>query len=296
MISEVSMLSELRSEVDHIDDNIHDLLIRRAKVVEKIGEAKQKTSSVYLNPAREAQVLRRLVSRHNGRLPKAVIIRLWRELFGALVGLQGPFSLAVYTTKCQSSYLDLARDQYGAYTPTTVYGSAKQVIRAVMEGSATVGILPMPQESEQSPWWQILTSNDIGNPKIVARLPFVEHDYGQLGERIEAVAVACIVPEPSGRDNTFFSLETPNNVSQDTVKQVIYQAGLQNPIYRGFYIRNNRLHFHLVDVTGFITNSDERLQALCCTELSNVRVNQILILGGYAVPFSHAEIAESSLF
>lgn len=293
MVNEVSVLSELRNEVDHIDNSIHDLLIRRTRVVERIGAAK--TSGIYLNPAREAQVLRRLINRHNGRFPKAVVVRLWREVFSALVRLQGPFTLAVYAPGCGTGYLDLARDQYGAYTPTTSYNSVGQVIQAVTDGSATIGILPMPQEDEPSPWWHTLDSDNVENPKIVARLPFVDPGPGR-GDGIEAVAVARITPEPSGYDNSFFLLETLDNMSRATVLRFLTEeAGLGHVAYKGLHhAAGNHVHLHLLEITGFVTCGDERLQTLCRTE--GARVTRTAVLGGYAVPFSHIELTGPEFF
>ncbi|KAF0138840.1 MAG: chorismate mutase [Rhodospirillaceae bacterium] len=288
MSNEVSTLSELRREIDHIDDTIHGLLMRRTEIVKKIGAAK--TDGIYLNPAREAQVLRRLISRHGGPFPKTVITRLWREIFGALVGLQGPFALAVYMPKRGAGYLELARDQYGAYTPATSYTSVGQVIWAVTDGSATIGVLPMPQEDETSPWWHILASDNAENPKIVARLPFVGPGPGR-GDGIEAVAVARMMPEPSGHDNTFLLLETFDGVSRVTVRRLIGEAGLNNTTYKGFHAVGNRVHFHLLEAPGFIARGNERLQTLC--RLEGGLVTRTVVLGGYAVPFSAAELAGS---
>ncbi|VBB69473.1 Chorismate mutase I  len=285
MNSEV--LSELFHEIDCIDDTIHDLLMYRTELVETISITNNRKAT--LSPACEAQVLRRLTSRHDGQFPKMVIVRLWREIFGALVGLQGPFALAVYMPgRGGAGYLALARDQYGAYTPTASYSSVGQVIRAVTDGSATIGILPMPQEDETSPWWHALASDNTENPKIVARLPFVGPGPGR-GDGIEAVAVACMTPEPSGHDNTFLLLETSSCMSRATVRRLIEEVGLKNTVYKGFHAIEGYVYFHLLETPGFITRFDERLQNLC--QLENNPVTRSVVLGGYAVPLSATELA-----
>ena len=51
-------LAALRAELDGIDDGLHDLLMRRAAVVERVGALRGK---VPLRAGREAAILRRLV-------------------------------------------------------------------------------------------------------------------------------------------------------------------------------------------------------------------------------------------
>ena len=285
MSSEDCMLSKLRREIDSIDEAIHDLLMRRTEVVEKIGAAK--TGGIYVHPAREAQVLRRLLSRHGGRFPKIVLVRLWREIFSALVSLQGPFSLAVYMPQRGAGYLELARDQYGAYTPAIACSSVGQVVRAVTDGSATIGILPMPQEDESALWWHILASDNVENPKIIARLPFVGPGPGR-GDGIDALAVARMMPEESGHDNTFFLLETSDGVSRATVRRLMAGAGLDKAVCKGFHAIGGHIHLHLMEASGFMTRNDDRLQVLCRLE-GGIAIRAV-VLGGYAVPLSSAEL------
>ena len=61
-------LEELRREIDEIDDAIHDLLMRRAQVVEQVGIAKRPDNQI-VRPGREAVILRRLAARHTGSFP-----------------------------------------------------------------------------------------------------------------------------------------------------------------------------------------------------------------------------------
>src|SRR6185437_12724944 len=78
-------LEDLRRRIDEIDDQIHDLLMRRAELVEAIGNSKKSENAPVLRPGREARILRRLVARHRGRLPRSVLVRLWRELLSGTV-------------------------------------------------------------------------------------------------------------------------------------------------------------------------------------------------------------------
>ena len=76
---------------------------------------------------------------------------MWRELLAATVRLQGAFTIAVFAPPEAPGYWDLARDHYGSHTPMLPYRTTSQVIRAVTEGQAAIGVLPMPEEAEPDP-------------------------------------------------------------------------------------------------------------------------------------------------
>src|SRR5205085_4691589 len=111
-------------------------------------------------PAREAEIIRRLVARNRSVFPAATLVRMWRELLGATVQLQGGVSVAVYAPPEAPGFWDLARDHYGSHTPMQGYRTIGQVIRAVTESEAAIGVLPMPEEGEPDPWWRHLLSTD----------------------------------------------------------------------------------------------------------------------------------------
>src|SRR3546814_19898160 len=63
--------SDLRAQIDGIDREIQSLIAERALFAHQVGPAKGKLAAAveYYCPEREAQVLRRVVDRHDGPLP-----------------------------------------------------------------------------------------------------------------------------------------------------------------------------------------------------------------------------------
>jgi len=98
MTRDNSNLSDLRREIDDIDNALHDLLMRRASVVERVKDMKQTAGGVKFRPGREAEIMRRLAARHTGPLSRNVVVRIWRELMSAFVSMQGPFVVSVWDT------------------------------------------------------------------------------------------------------------------------------------------------------------------------------------------------------
>jgi chorismate mutase len=152
MSSAPSDLEGLRRRLDEIDDGLQRLLIERADVVSLVAAHKRGLGTLApFQPAREAEILRRLAARHRGLFPLATLVRMWREMLAATLRIQTRFAVAVFAPPEQQGFWDLARDHYGSHTPMTPYQSASQVIRAVSDGAAAVGVLPMPQEGDTDP-------------------------------------------------------------------------------------------------------------------------------------------------
>jgi len=278
-------LNDLRRQIDDIDDRIHDLLMQRTEVAQRIGAIKA-GDAIYMRPGREAMVLRRLLARHRGALPKALIVRIWREIFAAVTALQGSFAVAVYAPEGSFGYRNLARDQYGWRTPITAYRSAAQVLEAVREGRATVGVLPVPRGDETEGWWRNLAQNGPGVPRIVARLPFAVVEAPRA-DSPEALAISLAVTEPTDRDRAYLVLETEEMFSRSHLKQLVSAAGFETVEMHISEEAGGRA-LSLVEVEGFVADDDPRSAALL--EAGDNGIAQIWAVGGFAVPVSLTEM------
>src|SRR5262249_11256047 len=77
---EVPPLDDLRKEIDRIDEAMHQLLIERSTIIDRLIAVKrsQDTGTSAFRPAREAEMMRRLVKRHQGILPLDTVESIWR--------------------------------------------------------------------------------------------------------------------------------------------------------------------------------------------------------------------------
>src|ERR1700689_5172375 len=107
-------LADLRQRIDRIDEQIHDLVMTRASLVEEIRRNKDRAGAPVVQPQRETAVLRRLAGRHRGNFPFPALVRIWRELIAAITQMQQPLGVAVFTPDAQSGAWDLARDYFGS--------------------------------------------------------------------------------------------------------------------------------------------------------------------------------------
>ncbi len=290
-----SAIDDLRRQIDEIDTHLHDLLIRRSGVVAEIGALKgnggEGDRNGFFRPGREALIIRRLIERHRGSLPRATIVRMWRELLSATLRQQGPFAVAVFAPEAGGGYWDLARDHFGSLMPATAHDKAGQVVRAVIDGPATVGVLPLPREEDREPWWPFLVSRDEGQPRVIARLPFGAPGNAR-GKAVEALAIGRVAQEETGRDCSLFVIEASAEISRSGLRDALAAVSLAPTSLQLWRDRNEAARwFHMIEVEGCIRSTDERFTRLA-GRLSGFR--QVWPLGGYAVPLTPAELESTS--
>src|SRR5690242_12575942 len=86
-------LEELRRAIDAVDDGLLDLVLRRGELVAEVGRGKSAGEAPIYRPAREAQVLRRLLARARDANEKHHVLRIWRALMAASYERQGGLRL-----------------------------------------------------------------------------------------------------------------------------------------------------------------------------------------------------------
>ncbi|MFL1463722.1 chorismate mutase [Roseococcus sp. DSY-14] len=193
-------LTEIRAELDALDDEIHALLMRRAEAVARLAASAAKPAGTVLRPGREAAILRRLLRRHDGPLPRAALVRVWREVFASSVAQQGGLAVAVPPDIPLGR---LALEHFGAATALKPQPSLAAALNAVSAKAAAAAVLPWPREGDEpgQEWWMRL-DNTL---QVVARLPFLSAGAPPL----EAAIVALHGADASGEDLCLFRIEAP---------------------------------------------------------------------------------------
>lgn len=273
-------LSELRGEIDRLDDAVVDLLLRRARLVADIGSLKGADGGPILRPGREAKILRRLLVRAGGAMEGAAVVRIWREIVSAAVRQQGPFSVAASVPEGGPSCWALARDQYGAATPIMSIASPAQVVAAVVDRRVTVGVVPYPASEEAEPWWPPLMADNA--PRVIAGLPAAEGLVPADG-CTQGLALALMAPQPSGEDHSLIAFEIEAGVGRSRLRDSLDEAGF---VVRSTWFQDSigpQSHDgFLAEVDGFINRDGPGLAAL---KLGlSAGVTRIAVIGAFAVP------------
>ncbi len=270
-------LAALRAEIDRIDDALHDLLMQRAELVARIGASSSKAGTrVALRPGREAAIIRRLLARHAGRLPRAALVRLWRELLAATTAMQRPFVVAVCDPGPERDLVQAAREQFGALTPLRALRTPVEALRDVRDGAASIAVLPLPVQDEppDAAWWTALLRGSVPRLHAVARLPFWA-PRAEGAPVAPALAVAAIAPDPSGGDRSLLGFTLARDTSRPRLSESLSAADLA-PITLILRHDPGQPARALAEVEGFVTDQDPRLARLGA--LAPV------VLGAYATP------------
>ncbi len=166
-------LADLRREIDRIDASMHELLIERGQIVDRlISVKKTQESGSAFRPAREADMMRRLVERHHGNLPFDTVESIWRVIISTFTYVQAPFSVHADLSTGDALMRDSARFHFGFTVPFEPHLGAASVVEAVSESKGDLGLVPAFAVAGSGPWWAALEFESA--PKIIARLPFVE--------------------------------------------------------------------------------------------------------------------------
>jgi chorismate mutase len=166
-------LADLRNEIDRIDEAMHGLLMQRGEIIGRLIRVKrtQESGSAF-RPAREAEMMRRLVGRHRGILPLDTAEGIWRVIIATFTYVQAPFSVHADLSAGDAAMRDTARFHFGFTVPFVPHLGAAGVVEAVSESKGDLGLVPAVSIAGAPPWWTALEFDSA--PKIIARLPFVE--------------------------------------------------------------------------------------------------------------------------
>lgn len=275
-------LTQLRAQLDAIDDQIHDLLMRRAAVVESVARDGGKVGTK-IRPGREAAILRRLLARHAGAWPAQAIVRIWREIFGAALIIEGGQTMAVCDGEGGSERLALAREHFGPLTPVRRHHNPAQTLADLTRDDAQLAILPPPAEDDDGHggWWPMLTASAPHRLFIIAKIPF----WTKRAEGLplgEAFVAAAMKPDPSGNDRSLIVLELAADTSRARVTGLVKDSGFAPGQIWVKRIPGDAAIRALIEVEGFVEDTDPRLAAISGLDAPPV------VIGAFAVPLDGA--------
>ncbi|MDX1949297.1 MAG: chorismate mutase [Rickettsiales bacterium] len=220
-------LDQLRKEIDSIDSEIFNLLLKRLSVVKKVGELKksnQKNRSI-IRPAREASMVRNIYNKAKKEgLNENISIGfayLWRQIISVSVNFEEATNICY--NKNNKCGLNKAKEYLGIFSEYKDCNSDEEVFTRLENQTSNIAIFSTKpnQENFEKPWW-LLLSEKYYNISIFAGFPFFkkqnenEIDLEKISKQISLVALSNITPEPSGRDIFVYVLKgNAKNILQD---------------------------------------------------------------------------------
>jgi chorismate mutase len=239
---ETVSLDDVRSRIDAIDDQILRLVAERAGLASAVAQAKRAAGehSFGLRPAREAQIVRRLIAGKDAAVAPEMVIALWRQIMADSLSRQGPFHISLWGGRNTVRTVELARIRFGA--SVTVRGAARP--EDALAAARTDGGVAVLALASDVAWWAKLLAEPGLN--VFAALPCLRR-WGPH----TALAVAKIEVEPSGGDETFW-------VTDATQQPAVLVEHLGNIGFAAELIADVG-GVKLFSLAGFVQRDDERL-------------------------------------
>jgi chorismate mutase len=196
-------LADLRREIDRIDEALHRLLMERGEIIDRLITVKKSQESGFaFRPAREAEMMRRLVERHRGILPLDTVESIWRVIIATFTYVQAPFSVHADLSAGDALMRDSARFHFGFTVPFVPHMGASSVVAAVSESSGDLGLVPAVAIAGAGAWWSALEFDTA--PKIIARLPFVERPDHPAA--LPVFVISRVAPEAMATEAAVWSI------------------------------------------------------------------------------------------
>lgn len=135
-------IDEIRRAIDEIDVGLLELLNQRARRVTEVGRLKERRGGPVFDPAREQQILDRLVALNQGPLSREAI----REIFGAIFAvhrlLEKQLIICYYGPAGTFSHIAALR-KFGASAELRPADAIGGVFLAVEKREADLGVVPI---------------------------------------------------------------------------------------------------------------------------------------------------------
>lgn len=244
MSSERSKLEDVRARIDTIDAELIKLVDERAALARRVGEIKREageaTGRLAIRPAREAQLIRALLKAERQAARPEMVVRLWRELIGESLRMQGPFHLTVWGGRDPARILELARLRFGGAPELTVVKDPETALAGARQPG---GVAVLALEPGERWWGRLLAEPGL---KVFASLPCLSSWGWQ-----SALAVGGVETEPSGLDETYWVTDAPGPAS--AVEAALEKEGVASRLIM------EAGGLKLFGLPGYFQAEDERL-------------------------------------
>jgi len=138
---------QLRKEIDELDDEIIELLARRAVLAKEIGLLKSMKGLPAHDPGREQAVLLAIEARNKGSLPNSALRSIFGEIISACRALQQPTRVSFLGPEATFTHL-AAVEYFGRSCRLMPRDSIVDVFRDVQSGNADFGVVPVENSNE----------------------------------------------------------------------------------------------------------------------------------------------------
>jgi chorismate mutase/prephenate dehydratase len=170
--ADAATLARIRQTIDELDAEMHRCLIERGTAIGTLIKVKGTSRpGAAFRPGREADMMRRIVARHQGQLPLWTVEHIWREIITTFTRMQASFDVAVDQGVARDAMRDTARFLFGFTVALHGQPDALATINHIRESGTDLGLVSVEQPAEAGAWWRALGRSS--GPRIMALSPYI---------------------------------------------------------------------------------------------------------------------------
>ncbi len=219
-------LDDCRNAIDSIDNEMLELLNKRMKVVERVGEIKHDSGSAIYRPEREKDIIDRLTKlslNSGGILNKGAIEAIFLEVFAVSRNLELPERIAYLGPEGSFTH-QAAESRFGGMSDYLSLGSIHSVFKTLEAGRAKFGVVPI-ENSRDGIVGETLDLLAKSNVKIVAELYMPIHmAFATKAIKLEDITKIYSKDKGFGQCREFLSQHGFLNVEQIPVESTAKAA------------------------------------------------------------------------
>jgi chorismate mutase / prephenate dehydratase len=143
-------LNSLRDQIDHLDEQIIELINRRAQISRKIGNIKQEKNQNVFQPEREQSVINHVKSLAKEISPQNAEF-IWKEIMSACKQVQGKNPIVAYFGQ-EGSFSQIAAQKFFPKANITFLAGEKtqEIFQRIENGTADFGVVPVENSLQGS--------------------------------------------------------------------------------------------------------------------------------------------------
>jgi chorismate mutase/prephenate dehydratase len=257
-------ISNLRKQIDIIDDKLLELLNQRIKIAIDINKEKKKTSVPVYYPSREAFIINRLIRKNKGPLKNEHIKYIFKEIFSASRASVTPPKIAYLGPEGSWAH-QAAIIEFGSLSPLVPTKNIPEIFNEVEYNTCDFGVVPI-ENSMEGTVPQTL-DRFIDSNLLIAREIFIPITYvlaGKEKSNLNNIKKIYSHPQAIAQCRKWIRERLPNAITVDTdstsqAAKIVQRAGSSVAIVSEMAARlyklkilANRLEENPNNVTRFV--------------------------------------------
>ncbi|MFL2847573.1 MAG: prephenate dehydratase [Coraliomargaritaceae bacterium] len=140
-------LDKQREQIDKIDADIVQSLNQRLRIAHEIGKIKTESGADFYDPAREAEVFKKLSDLNQGPLNQSALKAIYREVISASIALEKDLQVAFLGPEATYTHQAVLKN-FGVSLKATPMKTISDVFSAVEAGDCDYGVVPIENSTE----------------------------------------------------------------------------------------------------------------------------------------------------